>query len=416
MQQLYQSPASRSFLYSTLLIVVMAFVLWSCGIVQDVSLLEEPYPVEFKEGKLYPSDYGAHQSFGSHLDIYNNYALVGSGKENGAYVFKYEKNKWTELKKLELRANYGIGDVCFEGEWIFIGTEYANGTGKVEVYQIIDDEINMIQEIHAHVDNDRFGSSIDVSGDFLIIGARAPWRDCDNCNIGVQPGKAYIFKLSGGQWIKEADFDASPAQINDGFGREVAISENFAFVKGGNGDSVYVYSNLNGYWSFHSFLFPEPGSVYEKDYDQDFGESIQVEGNTLFIGAPEYQVDGQENRLGAVYIYELHDGNEWVHKDLIMNPSSVPTEEVNEFGTHMRVNGDYLVVGGETTYIGGCLVYKFTGSNWENIHYIAPPDDIVSYGFGISMDVSDQWMLVGHSGDMDAGKDAGAVYVFENKY
>ena len=63
MQQLYQSPASRSFLYSTLLIVVMAFVLWSCGIVQDVSLLEEPYQVEFKEGKLHPSDYGGMRLF-----------------------------------------------------------------------------------------------------------------------------------------------------------------------------------------------------------------------------------------------------------------------------------------------------------------------------------------------------------------
>jgi hypothetical protein len=32
------------------------------------------------------------------------------------------------------------------------------------------------------------------------------------------------------------------------------------------------------------------------------------------------------------------------------------------------------------------------------------------------MDISDNWMLVGHSGDMDTGKDAGAVYVFENDY
>jgi hypothetical protein len=416
MQQLYQSPASRSFLFTTLITVVLALVLWSCDIIQDVSMLEEPYPVKFKEGKIYPSDYGSHQSFGSHIDIWDNYALVGSDKENGAYVFKYEDNEWIELKKLELRANYGIGDVCFKGEWIFVGTQYANGTGKVEAYQIFEDEITLIQEIHAHVDNDRFGSSIDVSGDFLIIGAKAPWRDCEDCNLDVQPGKAYIYKLSGGHWVLEADFDASPALQNDGFGREVAISDNFAFVKGGNGDSVYVYSNLNGYWGFHSYLRPTAGSIYEKDFIQDFGHSIQVEGNTLMIGAPEYQVNGHEGRLGAVYIYELQDGNEWVYKELILNPNSVPTAEVNEFGATLKMDGDYLIVGGETTYIGGCVVYKNTGYSWVNTHYIEPPDDIVTHGFGISMDISDQWMLVGHSGDMDAGKEAGAVYVFENNY
>ena len=49
---------------------------------------EDPYPVEFKDGKLYPDDYGSHKQFGRHIDIWDNYALIGSGKENGAYVFR----------------------------------------------------------------------------------------------------------------------------------------------------------------------------------------------------------------------------------------------------------------------------------------------------------------------------------------
>jgi hypothetical protein len=394
------------------------FIFWSCEIVQDVSLVEDPYPVVFKEGKLYPSDYGSNKSFGSHIDIWSNYALIGCKKENGAYVFKNVKNQWMELKKLELRANYGIGDICIEDDWILIGTEYANGTGKVEVYRMIGigDEIEFVQELHSNLMEDRFGSSIDIEGDYMIVGAQTPWNDCLNCGINKKSGGAYIFKLTGDKWELEVDFDANPAREFDGYGRDVAISDNFAFVKGGLNDSVYVYSNLSGSWDFHSYLCPEPILVHEKEYNQSYGHSIQVNGTVLMISAPLYPVNGIEDRLGAVYIYELQDGNTWTYKDLLVNPDSVPKEEVNEFGSRLKMDGDYAIIGGGTSYIGGGLVYKNTGSEWINTHYIAPPDDIISHGFGIAMDISERWMLVGHAGDMDTGKEAGAVYVFENDY
>jgi hypothetical protein len=156
--------------------------------------------------------------------------------------------------------------------------------------------------------------------------------------------------------------------------------------------------------------------VLEKEFEQQFGQSIQVEGSKLMIGAPTYPVNGLQDRMGAVYYYELQEGSSWVYKEKIINPNSVPSEEVNEFGSTMKMAGDYMIVGGNTNYIGGGVVYKNTGSQWVNIHYISPPDDLVSHGFGISMDISDQWMLVGHIGDMDTGTEAGAVYVFENNY
>jgi len=416
MQQLYQSPASRPLLLSTLLMVILACFLWSCDIVQDISMEEEPYPVEFKEGKLYPGDYGSYKQFGRHIDIWEDYALIGCQKENGAYVFKNDGNQWSEMDKLELRANYGIGDICFKEDWILVGTEYANGSGKVEVYRMNDDEIEFIQEIHSNVKEDRFGSAIDISGEYMIIGAKAPWNDCENCGVNSDPGKAYIYKFSGGLWTLEADFDADPPRDNDGFGREVAISDQFAFVKGGNKDTVYVYSNLDGQWTFHSYLRPEPVLVLEKEYEQHFGHSIQVSGNQLLIGAPTYPVNGFEEKLGAVYAYEFQQGEGWMFKAKIMNPNTVPVEEVNEFGSTLKLEGDYMMVGGDTDYIGGSVVYKLSGDQWINIHYISPPDDLVTHGFGISMDISEEWMLVGHIGDMDTGNQAGAVYVFENNY
>lgn len=416
MQQIYQSPASRPCVFSTLILVILIFVFSSCEIIQDVGPVEEPYPVEFMDGKIYPGDYGSYKQFGRHIDIWDNYALIGSGKENGAYVFKNNGGQWEEMEKLELRANYGIGDVCFKGDWILVGTEYANGSGKIEVFRIDDDEIEFVQEIHSNIKEDRFGSTVDVSGNYMIVGSKVAWNDCENCGINSDPGKVYIYKLNGDQWSLEADFDANPPRENDGFGQEVAISGHYAFVKGGSKDTVYVYSDLNGYWAFHSYLCPEPAQVLEKEFNQQFGHSIQVQEDKLMIGAPGYPVDGHNGRKGAVYSYELQEGNTWAFKEKIQNPNTVPIEEVNEFGSTMKMDGNYMIVGGSTNYIGGGVVYKNTGSNWVNIHYVSPPSDLVSHGFGISMDISDQWMLVGHVGDMDTGNEAGAVYVFENNY
>jgi hypothetical protein len=214
----------------------------------------------------------------------------------------------------------------------------------------------------------------------------------------------------------EAEFDANPPKENDRYGREVAISGNFAFVKGGQKDTVYVYSNLEGEWAFHSYICPEPVEVLEKEYEQNFGQSMQVTGPDLMIGAPTYPANGPQERMGAVYFYQLQEGNTWVLKEKLLNPNSVPVEEVNEFGTTIKINGEYMIIGGNTDYIGGGVVYKYTGSQWVNIHYVSPPDDLVSNGFGISMDISEKWMLIGHIGDMDTGTEAGAVYVFENNY
>ena len=416
MQQIYQSPASRPYVYSTLILVILFLVFSSCEIIQEVSMIEDPYPVEFKDGKLYPGDYGSHKQFGRHIDIWENYALIGSGKENGAYIFRNKANQWEEMEKLELRGNYGIGDICFKEDWILLGTEYANGSGKVDVFRIEDEEIEFKQEIHSNVKEDRFGSAVDVSGNYMIIGSKAAWNECENCGTKSDHGKVYIYKQNGEEWTLDSDFDANPPRENDKFGREVAISDNFAFVKGGKKDTVYVYSNLDGQWAFHSYLCPEPVDVLEKEFEQHFGQSIQVQGPNLMIGAPTYPVNGLQDRMGAVYYYELQEGNAWVYKEKIINPNSVPREEVNEFGSTMKMAGDYMIVGGNTNYIGGGVVYKNTGSKWVNIHYISPPDDLVSHGFGISMDISDQWMLVGHIGDMDTGTEAGAVYVFENNY
>ena len=67
-------------------------------------------------------------------------------------------------------------------------------------------------------DDDHFGSSVSISGDYAIVGAY--WDD-DN---GDWSGSAYIFKREAGVWIQQAKLLASDGAAWDLFGSPVSSS------------------------------------------------------------------------------------------------------------------------------------------------------------------------------------------------
>src|SRR5687767_863719 len=67
---------------------------------------------------------------------------------------------------------------------------------------------------------DAFGSSIDIAGDYAVIGAY-------NNDIGANnnQGSAYIFYREGGAWKQQAILTASNGAALDVFGTDVSINE-----------------------------------------------------------------------------------------------------------------------------------------------------------------------------------------------
>lgn len=140
-----------------------------------------------------------------------------------------------------------------------------------------------------------FGTSMDVDGDYAVIGA--PFDD----NAGDDAGAAYIFHGVGSDWHQQAKFTAMDASAGDEFGYSVDLHGNFTVVSA-------MMDNENGTDSGSAYLFNHDGTTWlqlEKFTASDaaandyFGMCVGINGNYAFAGS------SFKDHSGAVYAYDF---------------------------------------------------------------------------------------------------------------
>ena len=89
---------------------------------------------------------------------------------------------------------------------------------------------------------DQFSYSVDIDGDYAIVGAR---YDDDNA---ANSGSVYIFHRSAGIWSEQTKLTPATGNTNDEFGHSVSIDGDYAVVGAIRDDEVgfdrgaaYVY-------------------------------------------------------------------------------------------------------------------------------------------------------------------------------
>ncbi len=130
---------------------------------------------------------------------------------------------------------------------------------------------------------DRFGSSVDISGDgnTVIVGAYA------NSDVGTESGSAYIFVRNETTWSEQAKLLASDVANGDRFGSSVDISGdgNTAVISsifdddmGSNSGVVFIFSRTNNTWTQETKILSN--DIASND---TFGSSVAIsnDGNTL---------------------------------------------------------------------------------------------------------------------------------------
>jgi hypothetical protein len=128
---------------------------------------------------------------------------------------------------------------------------------------------------------DWFGSSVSVSGDTVVVGARY------HCDADVNCGSAYVFVRSGGVWTQQQKLIASGAGVFD-FGVSVSVSGMMMAI-GANGDnhaglqsgSAYVFVRSGSIWTQKQKLTPSDAAAGGL-----FGGSVSVDGDTTVVGPP----------------------------------------------------------------------------------------------------------------------------------
>ncbi|MBL4659585.1 MAG: FG-GAP repeat protein [Alcanivoracaceae bacterium] len=179
---------------------------------------------------------------------------------------------------------------------------------------------------------DRFGCSVAVSGNSLVIGAQFEASNAtgvggiETNNDAIESGAAYIFSLTVGIWSQDAYLKASNTGGGDQFGYSVAVDNGSVMVGAryedsnavgvdgdGNNDLIsnsgagYVYKKEAGTWSQHAYL-----KSFNTGNNDVFGFAVSVSGDNIVIGA-EWEssnatgVNNEDNNLlpfsGSVYSF-----------------------------------------------------------------------------------------------------------------
>jgi len=162
----------------------------------------------------------------------------------------------------------------------------------------------------------------------------------------------------------------------------------------------------------------------------NFGYSVSIGGDFAMVGAPNKDYSPTAKDYGAVYVYELKDG-QWqpfVQKELFTGNIGYPVAPSNTyFGKSVSVDGDRAVVGMpgfdplnpltleiEKTDVGLAIMYRRSGNVWYR-SYIHPQEAPDNAAFGSSVAMSGEYAIVGapredFSSTMDS---SGAAYIYK---
>ena len=177
----------------------------------------------------------------------------------------------------------------------------------------------------------------------------------------------------------------------------------------GTSEVVYVSSrNARGpeAWGGTAVLTDPQGSSTD-----GFGYAVAINGDTLVVGA-----SGTNNNQGQAYVYSLvADTNNWQLSASLSDPAATAGDG---FGVSIAVNGDTLVVGatGSSGYQGKAYVFgrnQGLAGSWSLAKTLADPAATDQDDFGIAVAVNGDFVVVGADG---VNNYQGKVYVFERNH
>ena len=376
-----------------------------------------------EQQKLTASDAAPNDLFGSTLSMYGNTAIVGArsnddaGNSSGsAYIFTYNGTNWTEQAKLTASDAAG-GDqfgysVSIYDNTAIVGAYRDNGAGSDSgsAYIFTYDGINWTEQANLTADDaaayDNFGYSVSIHGNSAIIGALY-----DDTAGGIDSGSAYVFTTTGVDWTQQQKLIADDAAAEDLFGLGVSIYGDSAIIGApfnGAGGSAYVFTRSGTTWTQQAKLTADDAAASD-----NFGWSVSIYGNTAIVGSP--LDDDAGNGSGSAYVF-TRSGTNWTQQAKLTASDAAGGDK---FGYSVSIYGDSAIVGVRYDDDAGsdsssAYVYTTT-DNWASTteKKLIASDAYGGDQFGYSVSIYGDSAIVGAVySDKDATTNTGAAYVF----
>ena len=307
-----------------------------------------------EEQKLLASDGGFIDYFGSSVSISGDTAIVGADNDDGAnnsswetgaaYIYRYDGSTWIEEQKL--LASDGAGydyfgqSVSISGDTAVVGAcndhSSSSNPGTVYIYRFngsrwVEEEI-LTKGVHPNLD--RFGESVCISDEIVIVGAHFESED----GKGSRSGSSYVYRFNGNEWLEEAKLVASDGENYHHFGNSLCISEENIII-GAWGDNYNGSATGSAYmFHFDGVEWVETGKLLASDgaSDYNFGYGVGISGNVVAIGAYHDSPNGQYS--GSAYMFNLVEGSSSIdcNENSVLDSCEIdddPSLDCNENGT-----------------------------------------------------------------------------------
>lgn len=311
--------------------------------------------------------------------------------------------------------------------------------------------------------NDGFGHQVAISGDTIVVTAEnedsslteianfdnpliiAPPADNDSA---ISSGAAYVYVRNGsGDWRLQSYLKADLG-AGQQLGSSATIDSERIVLGAKNNAVVFERSSFSNPppfpGTYAGWTQTATLSADNTDNKDDFGVSVDLDGDTLAIGASGEDSDGSNGanndleNSGAAYVF-YYDGSSWVQQAYL---KSANRDDIDYFGRSVAIDDGNLAVGApyensngysrhDNSMSDGGAVYLFTrlgsgsSATWvpnAPTHYLKAPVVSRNMSFGGRLALDNGRLVVGvpsESGNSDSPHDvgqllqSGAVYVFE---
>lgn len=305
--------------------------------------------------------------------------------------------------------------VGISGDYVMVGvpkddTDYGRDAGSLQVFLRTETGWLQHQKLTASdaENGDQFGATLAMSGNYAIVGA--PRKD----GAGTNSGAAYIFTRRGTEWIEQAKLVASDETRGDYFGISVAIDGDTAIVGGhrtnepfADGGAVFVFERTGENWNQTAKILSPDGANFTY-----FGFSVGLDADTAIVGATRDDEAG--NDAGAAYVFVRNQFG-WVLEEKLIGNN---TKAEDNFGHAVDVDGDFAIVTSPRNKGGGAAyIYQREDTKWTQKRNririrMIPTDPEGASAFGVSVDINGSTAVIGASGGVVAGDVVGAAYIF----
>lgn len=367
--------------------------------------------------------------YGNSVAIDDNFAVVGSygyrDSQGCAYILADDGTNWDTIAQLtpsdgSSNDYFGVS-VSISGDYVIVGAYYNDDNGAAYIFEKPSTGWANATETAKLTasdgdDDDFFGNSVSISGDYVIVGA---YGDDD---VTSYSGAAYIFEKPSTGWVDATETakltasDVADAAYGYQFGTSVSISEEYAVVG----------ANVHDNWRGAAYIFEKPLTGWTNATETalltasdatagtSLGTSVSISGDYVIAGAAGDDENGDYS--GAAYIFEKPSTG-WIDATEIAKLTASDGAEDDYLGNSVCISGDYAIVGtyNDDSDKGSAYIFEKPSTGWTDADETAKltaSDGAEDDFFGKSVCISEEFAIVGAFRDNDNGTASGAAYIF----